>query len=332
MVIESLWAIQNEFGYISGDRLLELSKRVGMPVSELHGVVSYYPHFRLKPPPQTSIHVCRDLLCAYRGAAGLREAVEKLAAGSAPIEVKGCSCVGQCDRGPAALINDMPVATGDLRDMLAQARRAIAGEKVEASAGDAHAASRRRSMADPYENESDRYGTLRDLVKNGTSGAEVVAKIDAANLRGMGGTGRAAAKDKWKPMLALPPGGEKYVICNADESEVGNFKDREILLDSPHLVIEGMAIAAIALGARAGYIYIRHEYHDQIEVLKQALVDARACGAIGTDVFGSGKRFDLKLFVSPGGYIMGEQTALLEAIEGKRGEPRNQKADVGLER
>ena len=85
MVIEALWAIQDEFGYISGDRLLELSKRVGIPVSELHGVVSFYPHFRLKPPPQTSIHVCRDLLCAYRGAAALREGVEKLAVGSAPI-------------------------------------------------------------------------------------------------------------------------------------------------------------------------------------------------------------------------------------------------------
>jgi NADH:ubiquinone oxidoreductase subunit F (NADH-binding)/NADH:ubiquinone oxidoreductase subunit E len=331
MVIEALWAIQNEFGYISGDRLAELSNRLGLPVSDLHGVVSYYPHFRLKPPPQTSIHVCRDLLCAYRGAATLREGVEKLAVGSAPIEVKGCSCVGQCDRGPAALINDVPVARGEVRDMLAEARRAIAGETVGVSAGDTVAAMRRRSIADPYEAEADRYATLRNLAQAGTPGADIVAKIDSSNLRGMGGTGRAAARDKWKPMLALPPG-EKYIICNADESEVGNFKDREILLDSAHLVIEGMAIAAIALGAQAGFIYIRHEYYDQIEVLKRALADARARGAIGPDLFGSGKRFDLKLFVSPGGYIMGEQTALLEAIEGKRGEPRNQKADVGLER
>jgi NADH:ubiquinone oxidoreductase subunit F (NADH-binding)/NADH:ubiquinone oxidoreductase subunit E len=330
MVIEALWAIQDEFGYISGDRLVELSARLKVPVSDLHGVVSYYPHFRLAPPPKTSVHVCRDLLCAYRGAAALREGVEKLFEGAAPVEVKGCSCVGQCDRGPAALIDDHPVAPGDVNDMLALVRRAIAGENVDRHApSPAHA--RRRSQADPYATEEERYGTLRAIISEGTPGANVVAKIDAAHLRGMGGTGRAAAKDKWIPMLALPRG-EKYVVCNADESEVGNFKDREILLDSAHLVIEGMAIAGVALGAEAGYIYIRHEYHDQIGVLKHALADARARTAIGSNLFGSGKRFDLKLFVSPGGYIMGEQTALLEAIEGKRGEPRNQKADVGLER
>jgi formate dehydrogenase/NADH-quinone oxidoreductase subunit F len=198
MVIEALWAIQDEFGYISGDRLAALSARLNRPVSDLHGVVSYYPHFRLKPPPQTSVHVCRDLLCALKGAAALREGVEALADGSESVEVKGCSCLGQCDLGPAAAVNDTPVATGDLRSMLAVAKRAIAGERVETVA-EVPPPQRRRSLADPYASEAARYGTLRDLVLGGTAGADVVARIEAANLRGMGGTGRAAVKDKCRP-------------------------------------------------------------------------------------------------------------------------------------
>jgi NADH:ubiquinone oxidoreductase subunit F (NADH-binding) len=116
---------------------------------------------------------------------------------------------------------------------------------------------------------------------------------------------------------------QKYVVCNADESEPGAFKDRVILEELPHLVIEGMALAGLTVGADCGIIYVRHEYGAATAAIRTAIDDAYARGVLGPDVCGSGLRFDLRIFVSPGGYILGEETALLEALEGRRGEPRN---------
>ena len=146
----------------------------------------------------------------------------------------------------------------------------------------------------------------------------------------MGGAGTPAFR-KWDTLQkASSP--KKFVVCNADESEVGTFKDREIMKALPHLLVEAMAIAGVTLGADKGYIYVRHEYHEQIEILRQEIKRARGYGAVGPNVFGSHRAFDLEVFVSPGGYVQGEETALLEAIEGRRGQPRNKPWDVGLER
>ena len=114
-----------------------------------------------------------------------------------------------------------------------------------------------------------------------------------------------------------------YVICNADESEPSTFKDREILLRAPHLVIEGMVLGALVVGARQGYVYIRHEYFDQVHAVEAEIQRARALGVVGPDVLGTGQAFELEVFESPGGYICGEQSALIEAIEEHRAEPRN---------
>ncbi|HEX5513510.1 MAG TPA: NADH-ubiquinone oxidoreductase-F iron-sulfur binding region domain-containing protein, partial [Gammaproteobacteria bacterium] len=118
-------------------------------------------------------------------------------------------------------------------------------------------------------------------------------------------------------------GAEKYVICNADESEPGTFKDRVLLEQLPHLVLEGMLIGAWVVGAQRGIVYLRHEYGAAARALEQAIAEAYAVGALGEAVFGSAFSFDLEIFISPGGYIMGEETALLEALEDRRGEPRN---------
>jgi NADH:ubiquinone oxidoreductase subunit F (NADH-binding) len=127
---------------------------------------------------------------------------------------------------------------------------------------------------------------------------------------------------KWSAVRGAP-GDVKYVVCNADESEPGTFKDRELLRRTPHLVIEGMVLAALVTGASQGYVYVRHEYHQEIEALEEALQRARADGVVGDNVLGTGRPFPLEVFVSPGGYIQGEETALLEAMEDRRGEPRN---------
>src|SRR5262249_14040450 len=119
------------------------------------------------------------------------------------------------------------------------------------------------------------------------------------------------------------PSDIKYVICNADESEPGTFKDRELLRRTPYLVVEGMVLAGLVSGAARGYVYIRHEYHDELEALREALDRAQAEKVCGDNVLGSGRSFALEVFVSPGGYIQGGESALLEAMEDRRGEPRN---------
>jgi NADP-reducing hydrogenase subunit HndC len=144
----------------------------------------------------------------------------------------------------------------------------------------------------------------------------------------MGGAGSPAFR-KWDT-VSKQKSEKKYIVCNADESEVGTFKDRELLKLLPHLLVEAMTIAAVTTGADKGYIYIRHEYHEQVEILEREIARARTLGVIGNNVLGSKKAFDLEVFVSPGGYVQGEETALLEAIEGRRGQPRNKERDVGL--
>jgi formate dehydrogenase len=159
----------------------------------------------------------------------------------------------------------------------------------------------------------------------------VIQGLKDVNLRGLGGAAFPIGM-KWE-FTRRAPGAEKYVICHADESEPGTFKDRVLLEQLPHLVVEGMLIGAWVFGARRGIIYLRHEYGDAARALEQTIAEAYAAGALGEAVFGSDFSFDLEVFISPGGYILGEETALLEALADRRGEPRNQPpfpTNVGL--
>jgi formate dehydrogenase beta subunit len=138
----------------------------------------------------------------------------------------------------------------------------------------------------------------------------------------MGGAGFPTGQ-KWGLVRAAEPGAVKYAICNADESEPGTFKDRQILADQPHLVLEGLLLGMAVVGAEQGWVFIRHEYGPEEHVLRTEIDALRAAGVIGPNACGSGRRLELEVFVSPGGYILGEETALLECMEGHRGEPRN---------
>ena len=147
-----------------------------------------------------------------------------------------------------------------------------------------------------------------------------------ANLLGMGGAGGRAYK-KWSEVVAAG-GDTKYVVCNGDESEPGTFKDRELFLRTPYLVVEGVILAGLVVGAERGYIYIRHEYEEAIEAVRQEIEWARQQGYCGESILGSKLSFDLEVFVSPGGYICGEQTALIQAIQDERAEPRNRPPEL----
>ena len=149
-----------------------------------------------------------------------------------------------------------------------------------------------------------------------------MATLKDSELRGMGGAGFPTGQ-KWGLVRDTQPGDVKYAICNADESEPGTFKDRQILATQPHLVLEGLLLGMAVVGAEQGWVFIRHEYGPEEHVLRAEIDALREAGVIGPDACGSGRRLDVEVFVSPGGYILGEETALLECMEGHRGEPRN---------
>ncbi|GMT40335.1 MAG: NADH-quinone oxidoreductase subunit F [bacterium] len=164
------------------------------------------------------------------------------------------------------------------------------------------------------------YSALKKILKEKTPADEIIEEVKASGLRGRGGAGFPTGL-KWSFMPRTAPG-QKYIICNSDEGEPGTFKDRDILRYNPHQLIEGIVIAGYSTGASVGYNYIRGEFWEPYERFEAALAEAREAGLIGTDIQGSGFDFELHVHLGAGAYICGEETALLESIEGKKGQPR----------
>jgi NADH:ubiquinone oxidoreductase subunit F (NADH-binding)/NADH:ubiquinone oxidoreductase subunit E len=318
MIVQELREIQHRCGYLPEDELRRLSQRLSVPLHRLHEVASFFPHYRLrKPEHQVEVLVCRDMSCHLRGAPALRRNLEAQAGEmGSTIKVDGVSCLGQCDRAPAVAINDKVFRGLSEAELKSRIRAAAAGEVLTRQTADR---APQGWKIDPYEGKP-RYDVVRQFVET-RDGDAILKKLQAADLRGMGGAGFRTHL-KWSAVRAAP-GTEKYVVCNADESEPGTFKDRELLRRTPHLVIEGMALAGLLTGATRGYVYVRHEFEEEIEAMEEAIRDARERGACGDGILGSDRKFHLEVFVSPGGYICGEESALLEAMEDRRAEPRN---------
>jgi NADH:ubiquinone oxidoreductase subunit F (NADH-binding)/NADH:ubiquinone oxidoreductase subunit E len=318
-IIEALRTIQHTHGFVPVAALRDLSERTGTPLYQLHGVVSFFPHFRTAPPPPVEVLVCDDMSCHRCGGGALLTAVEQHVAQSGPAGtvVKPVSCLGRCDRAPACVVNDTILSRVTLDGLVGHIATAATGGTIPPERVTPEG---RQLMTDPYTDADQRYGAARRLAAD-KDAPGVIAALKASNLRGMGGAGFPTGL-KWE-IVRNAPGAEKYIVCNGDESEPGTIKDRYILENAPHLLVEGMLLAGLVTGAREGIVYIRHEYEPQIEIVQHEIERAKKLGAIGRDVFGSGLAFELEVFVSPGGYICGEESALLEAIEGKRAEPRN---------
>jgi NADH:ubiquinone oxidoreductase subunit F (NADH-binding) len=309
--------------------LAELSRRLDRPIHEIYGVASFYPEFHLSPRPRVEIAVCDALPCKMNGAEALLRKLKDRAKGKADVVIRRCPCLGACDWAPAVTIDGKLQTCNYARtaaDLLGDAEAAIRGT------GECDAWPPRGIngpfRTDPYHSREEHFGALKTLTASGDY-PSVIKAVTEANLRGMGGAGKPADR-KWL-QVAAQKSDEKYVVCNADESEPGTLKDREILRNLSHLVVEGMIIAGLAVGATRGYVYLRHEYKEQHNALNHAISLAQRIGLLGSNVGGSGMKFNLNVFVSPGGYILGEATALLEALEGKRGQPRNQIIDLGMQ-
>ena len=312
-ILRQLSVLQHRQGYVDDDSLREMSRRLNVPLYRLEGLVSFYTHFRRSAPPRHTVTVCRDVICSMFGADALCERIQTVAdAGS--VAVEEVSCLGRCDSPPVVAVNDVPLPAHDQVFALIDG----SGSLPENAPTD----SPRTWLCDPYSSANEHYATAIQLCQSPDELVEAcLGRLSESNLRGMGGAGFPTGR-KWQ-MVASQPTHPKYVICNADESEPGTFKDRVILEELPHLMIEGMVLAGLVVGAEQGIVYLRHEYDRERQAVSRALDDARARGVLGDNAAGSGRPFDIEVFISPGGYILGEETALLEALEDRRGEPRN---------
>ena len=317
-VFEELKHIQRTFGYLPADKLKIVAERRGLHMRDIHQVASFYPHFHLKPPAKTEVHICADMTCHLRGACEMKAALQARFRGTSAddLSIKDVSCLGRCDTAPAMVINEnyYDNLTLDMADDLVS--RALVGR---APNPETHEVISPKLKTDPYDGQRP-YTVVKTLLE--TKGwTQVVATLKDSALRGMGGAGFPTGT-KWD-VVRNAPGQRKWVVCNADESEPGTIKDRYIMTHLPHMLIEGMIVCGLVTGARKGIIYIRHEYEEQEHILKQEIERCYEEGILGERVMESDTPFDLSVFVSPGGYVCGEETALLEAIEGKRSEPRN---------
>ena len=320
---------QHKYGFIQDLEIQRISDQVGEPIRVIQDVVSFFPHFRRTEPPRCHVYVCRDMSCRLRGSVAMSQQLRQLQSevGDEILEITEASCLGRCDRAPAVLVNENLFVGRTAREMTEIVTNSLEGIDPQADSDMETAIVSLSSGEIDYYKASNKplYAAVRNYLLDPNPDS-VVNALRTAGLQGMGGAG-APASEKWDETRKAP-GEVKYVVCNADESEPGTFKDRDILLASPHLVIEGMIVAALVTGAKRGFIYIRHEYFEQIRRLEEAIADAVRSGACGSNIFGSGREFRLEVFVSPGGYVCGEQTALIEALEGKRSEPRNRPPEL----
>jgi NADH:ubiquinone oxidoreductase subunit F (NADH-binding)/NADH:ubiquinone oxidoreductase subunit E len=323
-LIPALNAIQARVGWLPREELVALSREVRRPLYEIEGLISFYPHFRTDPPKKVELRVCHDLTCWLRGSderiARLRERYGQ----DAEVEFLEGSCLGRCDIAPACTVNETPVPMDDAGNAVSAAvavPRSLNGHSNGHHAAAAPAASDISYPNDPYASAQDRYSVLRSVLAGALSTPDIITALKDAGLRGMGGAGFPAGR-KWD-LVAAQEATPKYVICNADESEPGTFKDREILATQPYLVLEGLLLGMLAVGAEEGWVFIRHEYGPEEQVIRREIEWLRDAGLIGPDAGGTGRRLSVEVFTSPGGYILGEESALIECMEGHRGEPRN---------
>ena len=347
LLLPVLHAVQSRIGWISEGALNYLCQRLTVPPADAYGVATFYALLSTVPRPKRLVHVCDDIGCRGKGAEQLCADLERIVgpawhppAGDAhAIPANGAwirtPCLGLCDQAPAALVTDAGVepverlfgnATAGTIARVINGDLAAASEPrpVLAQAGDPSLRLLRRvDVADPTSFDAYRahggYQALRRALELGPDG--VIREVTDSKLAGRGGAAFPTGR-KWDA-VARQPVRPHYLICNADESEPGTFKDRVVMEGDPFAVVEAMTIAAYATGCEKAIIYLRGEYPLANERLQHAIDTARARGFLGENVMDRGFRVDIEIRKGAGAYICGEETAIFNSIEGFRGEPRN---------
>ena len=334
-----LHALQDRKGWISPGALNYACQRLEIPPAEAFGVADFYALFHTRPHSPATVHVCDDIACRARGAEALCQEVER-ALGPEGGSRDGRStwhrspCLGLCERAPAALsvlagspAREQAVAPATVPDLLA----ALVGAEVNPPDLSIYVPQigqpgltllRRVGRVDPTSLDDYRaaggFLALRRAFEMGPAG--VVREVVESKLVGRGGAAFPTGV-KWQGARSatLP----RYLVCNADESEPGTFKDRVLMEHDPFSLVEAMTIAGFATGCEKGYLYIRGEYPLARARLEYAIERCRERGYLGENILGDGVRFAIELRRGAGAYICGEETALMNSLEGKRGEPRN---------
>ena len=341
LLITVLHAVQERIGWISPGAIDHIAERLTVPPAEAYGVASFYALFRTAPSPGAVVHVCDDLACQVNGAEELCERMTRRfgkegsesAFDGAGVTWQRSPCLGQCDRGSAALIQRAgadparvglaPADPDQIWRSLTAPDEGAGRPHISSSSSGTVSLLRRVGQVDPSSLDSYRaaggYEMLRRAVGLGPQG--VLREVKEAKLLGRGGAAFPTAI-KWEAVAANPVQ-PHYVICNADESEPGTFKDRVLMESDPYALIEALTVMGYACEAAHGFIYIRGEYPLAEARLRDAVAQARARGFLGPDVMGKGFAFDIEVRRGAGAYIAGEETALINSLEGKRAEPRN---------
>ncbi len=339
LLLPALHAVQSRFGWIPPGALDYICRRLTIPPAEAHGVVTFYHLFSLSPRPQFVAHVCDDIACRIKGAENLCAELKQALGHESEGSWKRSPCLGSCERAPAALVLNAGELPGAIALAPATAAEILAARGSTGPAEGANFESMRRSVPqsgtptlrllhrigriDPESLEaycaSGGYAALDRAIEIGPAG--VIREVLASKLVGRGGAAFPTGR-KWDA-VAKASGRPHYVVCNADESEPGTFKDRVLMEGDPFAVLEGMSIAGFATGSERGYLYVRGEYPLATRRMAAAIDTARAAGRLGKNVQNAGFTFDVELRRGAGAYICGEETALFNSIEGRRGEPRN---------
>jgi NADH-quinone oxidoreductase subunit F len=325
-LLPALHAAQQISGWIPEVAAREIGRALGVPLADIYGVIEFYEMFTREPKGRTVVRVCTSPVCALAGARAVTEALcrhLRVEPGGVTADgaftVDEAPCLGLCDHAPALLLGEAAVGRA------AGAADICAGRHqrpVTFVGGDIRRLTSNCGTGSPtslaaYRNGGGYAGLEKALA---LPPAEVIGLIKAAGLVGRGGAAFPTGI-KWEG-AAQAPGEPKYIVCNADESEPGTFKDRVLMEEDPQRTLEGMLIAAHAVGAQRGYLYIRGEYPYAFTTMSAALDEARRAGLLGRSILGSRLAFDIEMRLGAGAYICGEETALLESIEGKRGFPR----------
>ena len=354
-----LHAIQNRIGWISPGALNYVAVRLDIAPAEVHGVASFYGMFSLQPRPPVVARVCDDIACVTRGSDKVCAALEGMlgpaaspCSGGRAIWLRS-QCLGLCERAPAALVSSAgknhhervlaPASAAAVQSLIVdavQGRLPAEPDVLNVQTSVPQAALNSESSPlrllhriggggtctlEAYQRLGG-FGGLRKALELGPEGT--LRELPASNLLGRGGAAFPTAK-KWEALflqrhlLRQERGRAHYVICNADESEPGTFKDRILMEGDPFAVLEGMTIAGFVTGARQGYIYLRAEYPLAAKRMQLAIESAHKAGFLGDNILGRGLQFSIEIRRGAGAYVCGEETALFNSIEGYRGEPRN---------
>jgi len=329
-LLPALHDAQSIYGYLPEPVLKSVSAALRVPLADIYGVVEFYTMFYGEPVGKRMIRICADPACAMAGAEGALVAACQHAGGIHPgetsadglVTVERVTCLGLCDQAPGALVGDMAYrnVTADNVIKLFDGQGFPSELRV---AGEPRILTRNiGKIASLGLNSQKQVGTFASLEKalKEMTPEQVIEQVKASGLVGRGGAAFPTGV-KWEGTRSAP-GSPKYVVCNADESEPGTFKDRVFMEGDPIRIILGMILCGYAVGSNKGYIFIRGEYPQAMKLLQGAIDKMRSDNLIGEKILGTDFNFDIEIRRGAGAYICGEETALFEAIEGKRGFPR----------